>query len=374
MSAANATQNNRGADKIDLRQHKISLDLLRALAILLVLGRHSFSDGLWHWLGWSGVDLFFVISGFLVSGLLFGELRATGNIRLGRFLARRALKIYPSFYLFLLVSLLAVWLSDRTVTATQILSEVFYLQSYLDGIWMHTWSLSVEEHFYFVMALAMAIWARRGYPINERRTWLLLLGIPLVMIVLRIGYCWPHHTSERFDFTATHLRADGIWLGVILGYAYHFGDLRRWIKHLRWLFVSLSVFGLAVLILFPAGSFAMNTWGMLVVCMGFAGLLCLGLGMEGTLNLCLHADIGKSFTKRVIVSMQFIGRHSYSIYLWHLFADNLLAKMGLFGVMGWQDGQFAAGISTVVFSLVLGTAMGHLVEIPVLRWRNKNFA
>jgi peptidoglycan/LPS O-acetylase OafA/YrhL len=76
----------------------------------------------------------------------------------------------------------------------------------------------------------------------------------------------------------------------------------------------------------------------------------------------------------VIVSLQFIGRHSYSIYLWHLFADNLLAKMGLFGVMGWQDGQFAAGISTVVFSLVLGTAMGHLVEIPVLRWRNKNFA
>ncbi|NBX63664.1 MAG: acyltransferase, partial [Bacteroidetes bacterium] len=143
MSAANASHNPEKTggvtlkhDQIRPQQHKISLDLLRALAILLVLGRHSFANGLWHWIGWSGVDLFFVLSGFLVSGLIFQEVKTQGDVRLGRFLVRRALKIYPSFYVFLLVSVLAAWMTDRNYETSQLLSEIFYLQSYFDGLWM----------------------------------------------------------------------------------------------------------------------------------------------------------------------------------------------------------------------------------------------
>lgn len=360
-------------DNMRPRKHKISLDLLRAIAILLVLGRHSFTNGLWHWIGWSGVDLFFVISGFLVSGLIFDEFTRTGDVRIGRFLARRALKIYPSFYLFLMVSVIAASMTNKTYETSQLLSEVFYLQSYVDGIWMHTWSLAVEEHFYLVFAIAVAFWQRRGFPKGTKQTWIWLIGIPLILILFRIVYCWPHRSELRFDFTATHLRADGIWLGVILGYAYHLGDSRRWIKDLRWLFVSLIIFGLAVLLMWPAGSFVMNTWGMAVICLGFGSLLCMGLDLEDLLNHWLNTTTVNSMTKGFLVLLQWIGRHSYSIYLWHLFADNLLAKMGLFGAMGWQDGQFAAGMSTVVFALALGIGMGHLIEAPILRWRNKRF-
>ena len=381
MSAANASHNPENTDGVTLKhdqirpqQHKISLDLLRALAILLVLGRHSFANGLWHWIGWSGVDLFFVLSGFLVSGLIFQEIKTQGDVRLGRFLVRRALKIYPSFYVFLLVSVLAAWMTDRNYETSQLLSEIFYLQSYFDGLWMHTWSLAVEEHFYLVFALVVAFWQRQGLPMSEKRTWLWLIGLPLVLIALRYGYCWPHRAELRFDFTATHLRADGIWLGVILSFSYHFGRLKRWVLDLRWIFILLFVVGMVVLIHWPAGCFVMNTWGMSVLCMGFGGLLCLGLGTEDALNRWLNADKGKSFLRGAMVSLQCIGRHSYSIYLWHLFADNLLAKTGLFGAMGWQDGQFAAGISTVALSVVLGIAVGYLVEIPILRWRNKKFA
>src|ERR1041384_6646789 len=92
------------------------LDVLRAVAVLLVIGRHFENlarDGSWFyyflrcagWVGWAGVDLFFALSGFLISNLLFQEHRAYGKIDWPRFLTRRAFKIYPGFYFLIGVSL-----------------------------------------------------------------------------------------------------------------------------------------------------------------------------------------------------------------------------------------------------------------------------
>ncbi|MBX6315440.1 MAG: acyltransferase, partial [Isosphaeraceae bacterium] len=93
----------------------LGLDILRAVAILLVLGHHApFSPSdrpillrapLFALLygGWCGVDLFFVLSGFLVSGLLFTEFKAHGRISPGRFLIRRGFKIYPQFYIYIIL-------------------------------------------------------------------------------------------------------------------------------------------------------------------------------------------------------------------------------------------------------------------------------
>jgi peptidoglycan/LPS O-acetylase OafA/YrhL len=75
------------------------------MAILLVLGRHAEYYHLWQRAGWIGVDLFFVLSGFLISNLLFSEYGDTGTINLGRFLLRRGLKIYPAYYFFVLFAL-----------------------------------------------------------------------------------------------------------------------------------------------------------------------------------------------------------------------------------------------------------------------------
>src|SRR5262249_60135649 len=103
-----------------------------------------------HRIGWMGVDLFFVLSGFLVSGVLFREYQRHQGLQVGRFLARRGFKIYPGFYLLLL----ATWAMGASagprgaITTPQLLREAFYLQSYVPGFWSHTWSLAVEEHFY----------------------------------------------------------------------------------------------------------------------------------------------------------------------------------------------------------------------------------
>ncbi|MBK6883764.1 MAG: acyltransferase [Flavobacteriales bacterium] len=90
------------------------VDMLRGIAVLLVLFRHHDVGGPLHDFGWMGVDLFFVLSGFLVSGLIFDEYRRTGEFRGLHFLIRRGFKIYPSFYALILVSAGAMLLTGRT--------------------------------------------------------------------------------------------------------------------------------------------------------------------------------------------------------------------------------------------------------------------
>src|SRR6478609_2723951 len=92
------------------------LDVLRAIAVMLIICRHFenfaapgsafdlFLTGT-MWVGWAGVDLFFALSGFLIANLLFEEFRASGSVRWGRFLTRRAFKIYPGFYVLIAVSI-----------------------------------------------------------------------------------------------------------------------------------------------------------------------------------------------------------------------------------------------------------------------------
>src|SRR5687767_11658986 len=92
-------------------KRSVQLDILRGAAILLVIGRHlevprpdgavGFLAGLWHRIGWLGVDLFFVLSGFLIGGLLVSELTKHGRIHIPLFLIRRGLKIYPPYFVFI---------------------------------------------------------------------------------------------------------------------------------------------------------------------------------------------------------------------------------------------------------------------------------
>lgn len=108
-------------------QRNHQLDVLRGVAVLLVLGRHiqyppqlpePFQTlvGYWSRCGWVGVDLFFVLSGFLVSGLVFEEWKRTGGFAAGRFLIRRGFKIYPAFYLLWLLVFISQWIAGTAST------------------------------------------------------------------------------------------------------------------------------------------------------------------------------------------------------------------------------------------------------------------
>lgn len=140
-------------------KRNIAIDVLRGTAILMVLGRHLEYFGWWTKIGWAGVDLFFVLSGFLISGLLFSEWKQRGALDFKHFYIRRCLKIYPAFYFLLLVTVVVNFvypgISSHPVTWSSFFAEATFTQNYFTGIWGQTWSLGVEEHFYFLLPILL---------------------------------------------------------------------------------------------------------------------------------------------------------------------------------------------------------------------------
>src|ERR1700683_1541313 len=103
------------------------LDVLRCVAVLLVMFRHSDVSDFLRRVGWIGVDLFFVLSGFLISGLLFSEYKKRHAISLKRFFIRRGLKIYPAFYVFLLLTGVMGYVVFHThATLAHYLHDIFF--------------------------------------------------------------------------------------------------------------------------------------------------------------------------------------------------------------------------------------------------------
>ncbi|MBA2402361.1 MAG: acyltransferase [Bradyrhizobium sp.] len=135
-----------------------SLDGLRAIAVVLVISDHCgvpvFDQG------YFGVDLFFVLSGFLITRLLVDEIDATGRVDVQRFYLRRLLRLTPPLLLFLTAYLViapSLWPQlDLMVHVRDVALVAFYLSDYSQAFWnnpkvlIHTWSLSVEEHFYLI--------------------------------------------------------------------------------------------------------------------------------------------------------------------------------------------------------------------------------
>jgi peptidoglycan/LPS O-acetylase OafA/YrhL len=360
------------------RSRSASLDLLRAVAVMLVIGRHFhepyqgwsawFEPVLraWHRGGWVGVDLFFVLSGFLVSSLLFREYRQRGAVSVGRFLVRRGLKIYPAFYFFMAV--FAVQLVARRGAAAlpraPFVAELLFVQNYRAGIHGHTWSLAVEEHFYLLCALLAYLLARRGrgggdpyrgFPAIFAGVAVFCLGARLVTASL----------VPRFDYRThqfpTHLRIDGLMFGVCLSYLYHFRRqaLERVVRGREPWMVALGLLLLAPPFIFAIETTpAIYTFGFTAAYLG-AGLLVLAFVVRELPDV------------RPVRVMTFFGRYSYSIYLWHWSA--LVAVEHACQRLHRPPGSPLALAVYFAGSLVTGAALARIVEIPALRLRDRLF-
>ncbi len=347
----------------------VPLDLLRLAAVLLVLGRHWPSEipsglafplrkaaELWQRAGWAGVDLFFVLSGFLVGGLLLAERRETGQVRLGRFLARRGLKIYPAFYAFLL---LAFPLAPLAPDLRGVLGEVFFLQNYLGSLWNHTWSLAVEEHFYLGCGL-LIVGLSRADRLDLLRPffWTVAAGC----LAFRVAGVFAGLTTPRLLFP-THARIDTLFLGVFLAYL-RYADPAGLAALVRrrapWL--AATALGLGVLpILLPL------TQGRF---MASAGFTTTALASGAALLLAAHAP-PELFKGRAWRAAAAAGAMSYSMYLWHMPVGRLLAKTPF---PGSPETAFLLRTTCyVALSVAVGAGMSKLIEYPVLRWRDRRF-
>jgi peptidoglycan/LPS O-acetylase OafA/YrhL len=353
-----------------------SLDFLRAVAVLLVIGAHlpfpaddlnpiaAYCIQLLRFKGGLGVDLFFVLSGFLISGLLFREYQKYGQIRFLRFFCRRGLKIYPAFVVLLAFYVLSHLLVSKPVELPRLLAEICFVQNYFLGLWQHTWSLAVEEHFYLLLPwlLILLVYCNRGKANPFRLLPLLFAIAGLAVLALRAWtlFVWPERTAMRHWFP-THLRIDALLFGVLCSYAFHFHS--QWFRRtlLRGVIVA-PLLGAALLMPYLALS------GLPEMFRYTIGLSCfyLGCGLIMSYLLVLNPRGGWGFK-----GMAWLGFFSYSIYLWHV-----PVSVGMHSLME----RFPHRVPYLVWvgltysaSVIAGVLMAKLVEYPVLRLRDHFF-
>jgi len=286
------------------------VDMLRGIAVLFVLFRHHPGSGILGVFGWLGVDLFFVLSGFLVSGLVFDEVRNTGGFAPGRFLIRRGFKIYPSFYFFILVTFLLKWAMDLQVPFLTYLNEILFLQNYRAGLWVHTWSLAVEEHFYILLVLTTLLLVRSRAMLTWRA---FLLCCILIMVACSCLRALHQVQVENANLAPTHLRLDSLLGGVLLAgwHRYRPGSFHRVFTAPKLLLLSCMAALLVPVLSTPFGSFTMYTFGLTGAFL--AGMV--AVGMAVTAGQQTH---GSHWLQTPGRWLAWVGTISYTIYLWHL--------------------------------------------------------
>lgn len=324
-----------------------SLDGLRAVAIVAIVALHRWPLALPG--GWAGVDLFFVLSGFLITGLLQRELSDRGTIDVAGYIARRALRIVPALFAMLLVHSAYAWFARRDphhdvtvaiMAMSFVTNWVRAFSSFAEGPLGHTWSLSTEEQFYLLWPfLLMAMGVRH----RARWTLALLLGVVCWRAALALGGADAERTYNGFD---TH--SDGILLGCLLALAPLPRGLSVWAA--QWVVLPLA-FLTAVLIAVGYRSVPVQAFGMFAVALAAAWLV-------------VAAMEGGNFA-RVLAwpPFRYTGRISYSLYLWHL---PILAHGPRYVPHDWVG-------TTVLFVVIYATGAlsHHLIERPFMALRDR---
>jgi peptidoglycan/LPS O-acetylase OafA/YrhL len=238
------------------RERQPGLDLLRALAIIVVVIYHTgifgFAlPGRVHRFGWVGVDLFFVLSGYLIGGQLLASLARGQGIKFGRFFARRALRILPAYFV-----VLAIYFSLPSLREFPEISPLWKFLISVQNIGLrggtafsHAWSLAIEDQFYLVLPLLLLLvnrWKRAGIIVPC----LVVLG----GLVLRAFLAWQNPGDGAVSFRGFQLwiyyptwtRLDPLVIGVVLAAIEKFRP--NWWKRLvdtaRWLWLP----GLAAIV------------------------------------------------------------------------------------------------------------------------------
>lgn len=352
----------------------LPLDVLRTVAVLLVLGNHMLpppppelmSDllrkpiQLLRHTGWIGVDLFFVLSGFLVSGLLFREQIRSGRMSIGRFLVRRGLKIYPALYFLVFVTVTVRLLIGEPVALRGVIGELVFLQNYYGALWGHTWSLAVEEHFYLTipfMLLVLARWTRKNAnPFAAIPVF--FLAVACIELAARIATNLTMPYTPGTHLLVSHLRFDSLLFGVLLSYYYHYHPEAYVRFFTRWS-VPLLIVGVFIcgpILLMQRDRFIVSTFGLIAI-YATSGVL---------LSWLLISNFPQNrFTKL----LGYVGSHSYSIYLWHY----AVVTWFMISLDGLGVHWLVYTPAYAVLSIVVGIGFAKLVEFPVLRLRDKWF-
>ena len=306
-----------------------SIDSLRALAVLAVIIYHidvNYLPG-----GFLGVDLFFVLSGYLISSLIIKEYKKTGTLNLYNFYMRRARRLLPAVYFMITVCLVFMVLFNGVLLRKSHLDAVFgYIYSsnwwyifhkldYFDSFgaqspFKHLWSLAIEEQFYMFFPLIFLIFNRQkkeeGQSSSLNKNFIyIVLGLILISLVTHI-LLFDINNINRIYF-GTDTRAFSLLVGVVGALVYPMDKLSSPTnakESVLYSVVSLTSISTLIAIMFYTSEY--NTWlykggFLLVAVLGL--IIIISSGKQ-------HTFISKALSFRPIV---FIGKISYSLYLWH---------------------------------------------------------
>ncbi|GAA2544829.1 SGNH hydrolase domain-containing protein [Winogradskya consettensis] len=330
------------ATKTPPSRHRRDIEGLRAVAVLLVVAYHcdlSFFSG-----GYVGVDVFFVISGFLITGLLLREADRTGRISIPRFYARRALRLLPASAVVVVATVIAsaLWLPPlrlASIVSDALHTSVYAMNWRLAAVGtdylnadadpsplQHFWSLAVEEQFYLLWPLLIiAFRAKRAQA-----------GVLIALTVVSLGLSlWQTRANAGWAYFGAHTRAWELGVGALL--AVFALRLPRWCVPAGLLAVAASALVFTAQTPFPG-------YAALLPVLGTAAVIAGGTGNPA--GILGHP------------ALQGIGRLSYSWYLWHW--PTLMIAPAMLGrpLAGWENVLVALG------ALVLAMFTYALVENP----------
>jgi len=306
--------------------------------------------------GYLGVDIFFVLSGYLITRILLVDAR--NGVPLRGFYARRLLRIFPIYYLVLALHAV-VRLTPAVGWSAAYLSNYYFAVTRAPSLLSHTWSLAVEEHFYLLWPVLLRILK----PSHHKPACLLLIGASLAAscaIVLS-----GTRMAESLVYAGTQSRMLSLCAGGAVA-LYHPGDPERVSWRQRGWLLGLGGVGVALAV---GLAFARSPWAFVVNAAAFAAV------SVGLLMTALDAFVAGRATSRVLCSwaLRRTGRISYGLYLYHPFVYSFVLGHPTLGIVGRAARLPMALqlVTAVMASFVLATLSFVLIEKPLLGLRRQ---
>ena len=354
---------------------RLDIQGLRAIAVALVVVFHLWPKHLSG--GYVGVDVFFVISGFLITTHLLSEVQRTGTVRLTKFWARRIRRLLPAAFTVLAASLVAafVFVPDSLLQQTlrEIGASVLYVQNWVlagssvdylgadnkPTLAQHFWSLSVEEQFYLVwpIIILVAVWVaskiRRTDEMNRKAIAVALTAVFVLSLAYSLYETARSQPSAYFNtLTRAWEFAGGGLLAFLPAWALNV-DRPRLDGALR----QLAGWGGLALILFAALKFSADSQ--------FPGYIAL-VPVVGAMLLLSAGSRDTRWTPGWLAKfrpIQLVGDTSYAIYLWHW------PLVILFPFVQGHELTFVGKVCLILITIVLAVATKYVIEDPIRKAR-----
>jgi peptidoglycan/LPS O-acetylase OafA/YrhL len=310
--------------------------------------------------GFFGVDVFFAISGYLITTLLLREWERSGGIWLRGFYMRRFLRLMPALAAMVFLALVAARLLNYVQPLREAVVSLLYvmdiyapLMHRIGGLFAHTWSLAVEEQFYLVWPLVLLIGLRRRWPM----AWI-AVGIAVAaaaLTALLTGQGSPHRVSDVYRSPFTHIPEMAV--GVVLAFVLASPTGRRRLRFLASTAVAFAA--VAVLLIAALKVRESERW---LYRGGFTAAAVVFAALVGHVVLA-----PTSFASRVLAlaPIEWLGRRSYGFYLWHYPVLRLLLKH--------VSGVYVHAAVGLIVTLVVTELSWRFIEQPFLRLKERKF-